>query len=105
VNINDTKFLMTFDSVIVKGSSLNLARPLLNRKLNNSLNTDFDETTIVDENSQTYMTVYVENDFEADCLKNDSLYKIVVENYLKNLIDEYYTINSGSELDAIINKN
>ncbi|WP_298515227.1 hypothetical protein [uncultured Kordia sp.] len=105
VKINDIGFLMTFYTVKSKDKTLDLFSPIVNRALNNSLNTGFNEDIQVDEFEYHYVAVYVESDIEADSLKDESIHKAIVEKYLVNLMDEYQRIGSVKELDFIINNN
>ncbi|WP_420571223.1 hypothetical protein [Kordia sp.] len=105
VTIHDTRFLMTFYTVKSKDKTLDLFSPIVNRALNNKLNTDFDEDIQIDEFEYYYVAVYVESDIEADSLKEKSIHRAIVERYLVDLMDEYQRIGSEKELNFIINNN
>lgn len=105
VDIKGTSFLMTFHTVTSKEKRIDLLAPFVNRAINNSLRTDFDENIKNTETEFYYVAVYVESDIEADSLKEESIHRAIVENYLVSLMNEYYNIGSSQELDFIIGKN
>lgn len=105
VDIQGTPFLMTFYMVTSTEQRLDLLAPFVNRAINNSLKTDFDENIKSTQTEFYYVAVYVESDVEADSLKEGSIHRAIVENYLVSLMNEYYNIGSSQELDFIIGKN
>lgn len=105
VNLNGVDFLMTFKTIESTDKTLNFIAPIINRSLNNSLKTDYDENIRIDERENYFVVVYVESDTEADSLKEGSIHRSVVENYLIKFINEYQRIGSKKELDFIIGNN
>lgn len=105
VNIKDINFLMTFYTVASKDVSIDLLSPVINRVFNTKLNTDYDENIKTETTEHYYVAVYVESDLEADSLKEGSIHRAIVENYLIKLMNEYQSIGSSQELDFILGSN
>lgn len=105
INIKGTEFLMTFHIVESTEQTANFLAPFVNRAINNSLKTDFDENVKTTETSHFFIAVYVESDSEADSLKEESIHKAIVENYLIDFMNEYQRIGSSKELNFIIGNN
>ncbi|WP_298417913.1 hypothetical protein [uncultured Kordia sp.] len=105
VNIKETNFLMTFYTVASSDKSINLLKPFVNKAINEKLNTDFSEDVETKETEYYYVAVYVESDLESDSLKEESIHRKIVENYLIGLMNEYQSIGSSKELNFIIGNN
>lgn len=105
VNIKGTNFLMTFYTVASSDKSINLLKPFVNKAINEKLNTDFSEEVETSETEYYYVAVYVESDLETDSLKEGSIHRAIVENYLISLMNEYQSIGSSQELDFILGNN
>lgn len=105
VKISNNNFLMTFYTVSSKDVTIDILAPITNAALNKKLNTDFDENIKTLETEYYYVAVYVESDLEADSLKEGSIHRTIVENYLISLMNQYQLIGSPEELNFIIGNN
>lgn len=105
VSIKGTNFLMTFYTVASSDKSINLLKPFVNKAINEKLNTDFNEEVETSETEYYYVAVYVESDSEADSLKEGSIHRTIVKNYLIRLMNEYQSIGSSQELNFILGNN
>ncbi len=105
VDIKGTNFLMTFYTVASSDKSINLLKPFVNKAINEKLNTDFSEEVETSETEYYYVAVYVESDLETDSLKEGSIHRAIVENYLISLMNEYQSIGSSQELNFILGNN
>ena len=104
VKINDIDFLLTLRTVSSKDVTLDFLAPMANKALNKNLKTDYDENIQTIETEHFYVAIYVESNSEADCLKEESIYRTTVEKYLISLMQQYQSIGSQKELNFIIGK-
>jgi hypothetical protein len=105
VTIKEIRFLMSFHNIRSNEKTVDLFSPIANRAINNKLDRGYNEDIQIYEYEYYYVAVYVESDIEADSLKEESIHKKIVENYLIDLMNEYQRIGSRKELDFIINAN
>ncbi|MBC8755384.1 hypothetical protein H2O64_11905 [Kordia sp. YSTF-M3] len=105
VKIKGTDFLMTFHIVESTEQTANFLAPFVNRAINNSLKTDFDENVKTTETTHFFIAVYVESNSEADSLQEGSIHRAIAENYLIDFMNEYQLIGSSKELNFIIGNN